>query len=268
MTATFGAPAPLPPDLGAALACARSRLGIFGANVLFYPETVSTNDAAAAIGVEGTLVLAGRQTAGRGRRGHTWFSPPGTGIYASVVLRPSRARIDPARATLLLTIAAGVALADGIEASTGLRADLKWPNDLYASRRKLGGILAEASTDAVVLGYGVNVNAEAYPADIADRATSLEVELGRPVDSSTVIVETVAALARRYDDLIEGRYDAILDAWRGRAPDARGATVTWSTPGRTHVGTTAGIDDHGALLVQVGERVDRIVGGEVTWVSV
>ena len=87
----------------------------------------------------------GQQTAGRGRRGHTWFSPPGSGLYVSVVLMPARARVDPMRATTLLTLAAGVALAEAVEAATGLRVDIKWPNDLLVGRRKLAGILAEAS---------------------------------------------------------------------------------------------------------------------------
>ena len=97
---------------------------------------------------EGLVVVADQQTAGRGRRGHTWFSPPGSGLYVSVVLAPAAARVDPARATTLLTLAAGVALAEGIEQATGLRVDLKWPNDLQMTRRKLGGILAESVVPA------------------------------------------------------------------------------------------------------------------------
>src|SRR6185436_9282527 len=100
-----------------------------------------------------------------------------------VVLTPGQAA-DAVRATALLTIAAGVALAEAIEVATGLPVDLKWPNDLYVSRRKLAGILAEASVagssiDAVVLGYGINIGPAAYPPDLANRATSLESELGR-----------------------------------------------------------------------------------------
>jgi len=155
--------APLPPELADAIERARPRLGRLGAPLLFFPTIGSTNDVAltrsaslssldgpgvraeeradAGARSEGLVVVADQQTAGRGRRGHTWFSPPGSGLYVSVVLAPATARVDPARATMLLTLAAGVALTEGIEAATGLRVDLKWPNDLQVSRRKLAGIL-------------------------------------------------------------------------------------------------------------------------------
>lgn len=215
--------------------------------------------------------MADEQTAGRGRRGRTWFSPPGSGLYVSVVLMPARARVDPTRATLLLTLAAGVALAEAIEAASGLAVDVKWPNDLQVSRRKLAGMLAEAagaepSGSAVVLGYGINVGPAAYPPELRERVTSLETELGRPVDRAPLLVETLAALARRYDDLLDGRFDVILDAWRARAPASMGARVEWTTASGPQSGVSAGIDDQGALLVRVGDRLERIMAGEVTWV--
>jgi len=280
--------APLPDELAAALASARPRLGRLGSRIVYFPVTGSTNDAAAAIAnnrtaaSEGAVVVADSQTAGRGRRGHEWFSPPGSGLYVSVVLRPGRAPdVARGRATKLLTLAAGVALVEAVEKATGLRVNLKWPNDLYIGRRKLAGILAEAagteSEDWVVLGYGINVGVALYPPEIGDRATSLESELGRHVDRALLLVESLASLARRYDDLIEGRFDAILDAWRARAPGSRGALVVFtrfaapaaSATGEAASGTasglTAGIDDEGALLVLVGDRIERIVAGEVTW---
>jgi BirA family transcriptional regulator, biotin operon repressor / biotin---[acetyl-CoA-carboxylase] ligase len=211
------------------------------------------------------VVVADAQTGGRGRRGHTWFSPPRSGLYVSVVVAPATSRVDPQRATMLLTLAAGVALAEGIEAATGLTVSLKWPNDLLVSRRKLAGILAENHSDTVVLGYGINVGATAFPPELGDRATSLESELGREIDRDQVLAATLAALERRYDDLVDGRFDAILDAWRRLAPGASGARVTWTTTAGTESGVTAGIDEHGALLVRVGDRIERIVSGEVNW---
>jgi BirA family transcriptional regulator, biotin operon repressor / biotin---[acetyl-CoA-carboxylase] ligase len=173
--------------------------------------------------------------------------------------------VDPARATTLLTLAAGVALAEGIERSTGLSPGLKWPNDLIVARRKVAGILAESFAAAVVLGYGINVGPMSYPPDLQDRATSLETELGRAIDRSLVCVETLAALARRYRDLVEGRFDVILDAWRRLAPSQVGARVSWETAHGTQAGITEGIDDVGALLVRSGDRIERIVAGEVNW---
>jgi BirA family biotin operon repressor/biotin-[acetyl-CoA-carboxylase] ligase len=267
----------LPPEFAAALERVRPRLGSLGSSIAFYPTIGSTNEVALARSAalsglpevsdtrEGLVVVADEQTAGRGRRGHTWFSPPGSGLYVSVVLTPARARVNPARATRLLTLGVGVALAEAIAASTGLRVDLKWPNDLYVARRKLAGILAEASGDAVVVGYGINVTATSFPPDLRDRATSLESELGRACDRPALLAETLAALETRYADLLEGRFDAILDAWRRRAPSANGARVTWITPGGPVSGVTAGIDDDGALLVRSGERTERIVAGELKW---
>ena len=211
------------------------------------------------------MVVADEQTAGRGRRGHAWFSPPGAGLYVSVVLAPATARIDPPRATMLLTLAAGVAIAEGIAAAAGLAAELKWPNDLVAGGRKLAGILAEGHGNIVVLGYGINVLATAFPPELRDRATSLESELGHPADRELVLDDTLAALSRRYDDLVDGRFDAILDAWRARAPKASGAHVRWTANGVTFDGVTQGIDDHGALLVQTGGRLERITSGEIQW---
>jgi BirA family biotin operon repressor/biotin-[acetyl-CoA-carboxylase] ligase len=216
------------------------------------------------------VVIAGEQTAGRGRRGHAWFSPPGSGLYVSVVLAPARARVDPARATTLLTLAAGVALAEAIEAATALRVAIKWPNDLVVSRRKLAGILAEGvpsagGVDAIILGYGINVAPAVYPPELGDRATSLESELGRTVDRAALCAETLLSLARRYADLLDGRFDAILDAWRTRAPGSRGARVVWQAASGPQAGLTAGIDERGALLVRVGDRIERIVAGEISW---
>lgn len=264
----------LPPDLSRAVELARPRLGRLGSSVLFFQSTCSTNDVALTLAAagdhEGAVIVADEQTAGRGRRGHVWFSPVESGLYVSVIVSPARARTTPGRALSLLTLATGVALAEGIEALTGLRATLKWPNDVLIGRRKLAGILAEASGarplgEAVVVGYGINVRSTAYPPDLGDRATSLEAELGRHVDRDQTFIETLAALGRRYQDLLDGRFGAILDAWRDRAPSAIGARVAWQTAAGEQSGVTAGIDGDGALLVQVGGRTERLIAGELTW---
>ena len=263
---------PLPDDLALAFEAARDRLPPLAERVLFFNSTGSTNDVALALAAagdaEGLVVLADEQTAGRGRQGRSWHSPPGSGLCVSIVLRPSRATTGDGRATRLVTLAAGVALAEAVEAVTGLRADIKWPNDLLVGRRKLAGILSESATSDlahVVVGYGLNVRVTALPPDVDIRATSLESELGRLVDKATLCVETIAAVARRYRDLVDGRFDAILDAWRERSPSSRGARVSWTTSSGIRSGVTDGIDDQGALLVRVADRVERIVGGELTW---
>jgi BirA family transcriptional regulator, biotin operon repressor / biotin---[acetyl-CoA-carboxylase] ligase len=269
-------PQPLPAELADALAERRQRLGVLGEPILFFDTIGSTNDVAgtlASSGVrEGAVVIADAQTAGRGRRGRAWFSPPAAGLYVSVVLAPGRARVSPERATALLTLAAGVALSEAVERVTGLAPAIKWPNDLLVDRRKLAGILAEgvaapasAGLQAVVLGYGINVSPAAYPRELASRVTSLETELGRSIDRAAVCAESLASLAARYHDLLEGRFDAILDAWRARSFGSRGAKVEWDTPAGTRTGVTEGIDDLGALLVRTSGSVERIVAGEVRW---
>lgn len=265
----------MPAELAEALDACRDRLGSTARRVVFFESIGSTNDVAASLAAEGvdegTVVIADAQTAGRGRRGRTWFSPPGAGLYVSVVLVPSRASV-PERAVSLLTIAAGVALAESVERVTGLAAAIKWPNDLIVERRKLAGILAEGVAQpnahglrAVVLGYGINVGAAAFPPDLADRVTALESELGRTIDRPMLCAESLASLTARYHDLHEGRFDAILDAWRGRAYGSRGAKVEWDSIDGVRTGVTEGIDDMGALLVRSEHGLERIVAGEVRW---
>lgn len=217
---------------------------------------------------EGWTVVAEEQTAGRGRRGRRWASPPGAGLYCSIVLRP---RVAPGGPLLpLLTLAAGVGLREGVRAATGLAAELKWPNDLVVGRRKLAGILAEgmglgAPDQAVVLGIGINVRSTAYPPDVAPRATSLEAELGRAVDRQVVLAEVLRAVGAAYEDLAAGRADAVRRRWEEASPTARGAAVTWETPEGPRRGRTAGLDTSGALLVDTPTGRERLVGGEVRW---
>lgn len=269
----------LPVDLAEALRQNAARLGPFGCRVTYFDQVESTNDIAARLAAqgaeEGTVVVAGSQTAGRGHRGREWFSPPGAGLYVSVVLRPARPdAADERRVASLITMTSGVALAEAVLAATGLPVELKWPNDLVIGRpwRKLAGILAEASTTSgrleyVILGFGINIRAARYPMALGDRATSLEVEAGRSVDAWPVLVEALAALAARYAELRRGGSSALLDRWRTFAPGTRGGIVEWRSGGGPQRGIAEGIDDEGALLVRVGSRIERLVAGEVNWVT-
>jgi BirA family transcriptional regulator, biotin operon repressor / biotin---[acetyl-CoA-carboxylase] ligase len=253
----------LPEEFGSALLLASQRIGIFARQVLWYPEVGSTNDIAGTLADrgadEGLVVIADRQTAGRGRLGRSWASPPGAGIYASAVLRPSPA------AAALLTIAAGVAVAEGIAAATGLSPHVKWPNDVQLHGRKLAGILAEGAVNHVILGVGINVQSASYPPDVAPRATSIEAELGRPVDRGLVLAECLAALAVRYRALQDGHGRSVIDSWRRRAAPILGRRVEWESAGKRQTGLAENIDDDGALIVRVGAETLRIKSGEVRW---
>ena len=233
-------------------------------DVVWYETVPSTNDLALRAAERGapdwTVIAAEQQTAGRGRLGRTWVSPAGSGLYVSVVLRPSPL------VTPLLTIAAGVALADGIETSTGLGVVLKWPNDLQVNGRKLAGILAEAGAGHVVVGFGINLLPAAYPPDIAARATSIEGELGRAIDRTAVLNDCLDALAARVGALERGDGAAVVDAWRGRAAATLNRTVEWQGAHGRLRGVAEDIDASGALLVRTTTGRERIISGEVQWI--
>jgi BirA family biotin operon repressor/biotin-[acetyl-CoA-carboxylase] ligase len=244
-----------------------ARLGMFAGDVTWYPEIGSTNDVALRLAergaADGTVVGADLQTAGRGRQGRAWSSPPGAGLYVSAILRPSAA-IAP-----LLTIAAGVSVAEGIREATGLTTDLKWPNDVYAGGRKVAGILAESGmSDArlnhVVLGFGINVNRASYPPEVAARATSIEHELGRPIDRGLVLASCLSALTVRYRQLQMAPH-AVLDAWRSYAVSMLNRRVECTVGLRSVAGVAEDIDERGALVVRVGDEIVRVISGEVVW---
>jgi BirA family biotin operon repressor/biotin-[acetyl-CoA-carboxylase] ligase len=263
---------PLPADLDAALEAARARLAGYAA-LRYVNETDSTNDLAlmlAAAGApEGTSVLAGAQRRGRGRRGREWFSPPGTGLYLSMIVRPD----EPDRATPLMTLAAGVAAVLGVRAATALQLELKWPNDLVIGRpwRKLGGILCETSgtgsrVDAIVVGIGINLATAAYPREIAHRATAIETELGRPIERASVVVALLAAVHDMTSRLRAHGDEAIRNEWREFAKAGlSGAGVRWTDTRGERRGRARGIDLDGALLVDVDGTQERVIAGELVW---
>lgn len=235
-------------------------------DVRWYESVPSTMDVAAALAADGAphgvVVAAQQQTAGRGRRGAPWQSPPGAGLYFSLIARPAS---HAPNELSLITLAAGVGVRDGISAATGLAADLKWPNDLLVNRRKLSGILAEGhalgtAAQAVVIGVGVNLEPAAYPPEVSSRATSLEGELGRAIDRDHVFAAILRALCDRLA-AVDAKPGDILQAWRAASPSAVGTGVEW----QGHRGVTAGIDDSGALLVKTSTGVERIIAGDIRW---
>jgi BirA family biotin operon repressor/biotin-[acetyl-CoA-carboxylase] ligase len=264
----------VPADVRSEMIRAAASLGVFGRRLHWLTTTGSTNDVAtrlAELGAEeGTVVAAEAQTAGRGRLGRVWFSPPGAGLYVSIILRPSGDFSREANPSALLTLASGVAIAEGIRASTGLPAEIKWPNDVMIGKRKLAGVLAEGAAQAgvlqqIVLGFGLNLRAAAYPPALADKATSIELETSRPPDRGLIFVQVLGAFAARYGDLQASRFDAILSAWRRLAPSLPSSWVEWDSPGGVVRGRAEDIDQQGALLVRVGGKVERLIAGEVRW---
>jgi BirA family biotin operon repressor/biotin-[acetyl-CoA-carboxylase] ligase len=258
-----------------ALAATAAERGVFGARFNYHDEVESTNDLAMRAAErgepEGTVFVAGAQTAGRGRLGRTWFSPPGAGLYVSTIVR--RPALAP-----WITLAGGVAVADGIRAATGLPVEIKWPNDVVAvsgavfrARRKLAGVLAEAVSDGqhvqhIVLGYGINLLQAAFPPELADRATSVESELGRTIDAGAVLAQTLVALNRATMEIERSGPAALLARWLTLAPSATGSRIEWDGPdGVTFEGVTAGLAPDGALLARTATGIDRILSGDIRW---
>jgi len=264
----------LPADLAAALARCGDELGPF-AVLRYMAEVDSTNDAALTVALagasEGASVLAGRQRAGRGRRGRVWFSPAGAGIYLSILVRPPEAQLS----LPLVTLGAGVAVANAVRRMSGLPVELKWPNDIVIGRpwRKLGGLLCEAASvgtrvEAIVVGVGLNLTPTSYPPELSDRASSIEIELGRPVDAAGLVVEILKQMKLVIAHLHNGEVEVIRGNWRDLgAVGLGGAAVRWRDGDQTHRGRARDIDSDGALVVEVGGRRERLVAGEVLWES-
>lgn len=200
---------------------------------------------------EGTLIVADRQTAGRGRHGRSWASEPGVGLYFSLVLRPRR----PAPQMLALTLAAGVGLARGIGEFCGLTCDIRWPNDVMLEGRKLAGILVEAETEngvleRAILGVGVNVNQERMPAEIAPIAISLREATGAEYVREALLETILGRLEQAYVMLLESGPEAVLAAFRRISTWTQGKGVAVEGLERPMSGVTAGLSPEGWLLLR------------------
>ncbi len=245
------------------------RCRLLGRKVHLFQVVDSTNTVAyrrALKGAEeGEVFLAESQTGGRGRMGRSWSSPAGLNLYLSVLLRP---QLPPAKVPLI-TLMAAVASAEAVEEATGLRPEIKWPNDLLLRGRKLGGILAEAASEAdliafLVLGIGINVNALArdFPEDVRGVATSLRQELGREVDRVEVIRALLERLEAWYVRLLEGDAQGVIQTWEELAR-VRGRLVEVAFMGDRVRGEVQGVDEDGALLLREGGRERRVVAGDL-----
>ena len=235
-----------------------------GRRIVYRASIPSTQDLArkeAEAGApEGTAVLADEQTAGRGRLGRSWASPPGTNIYVTLVARP---RIEALRP---LSIIAPLAAAQAVEETTGLSPQIKWPNDVLLNERKLAGVLidtevsgSEVEYSLVGIGLNVNLDVERIP-EIADIATSLKRELGRQVSREAVL----AALLNRFEALYVDSGPAVLEAWRARLQTlGRHVRVTFGE--QVEEGLAEDVDAEGSLILRRadGSRV-TIAAGEVT----
>jgi BirA family biotin operon repressor/biotin-[acetyl-CoA-carboxylase] ligase len=244
---------------------------LFGRALRYYDEIESTNAEAKSLAAdgapEGTVIVAECQTAGRGRLGRRWTSPAGKGLLFSVILRPDLPMSD----AHLLTLVAATAAAEAIETQTGIAVRIKWPNDLYVDDRKLGGILTEVSgeqdeIDWVIVGIGINVNTEygELPVPLRRTAASLKMAGGQLIDRSELLARILLSVEASYVATLRSGFGSALESYRCRDYLSR-RTVSVQTREGPVIGEAVGIDDRGALLLQLPHRhVRRFYAGDVT----
>lgn len=240
-----------------------------GNKVVYFEVTDSTNIQAKRLGEEGwphgTLVVAGRQEAGRGRRGRTWESPGHTGVFMTVLLRPS---FLPGQASML-TIVAAMAVTKAVRVKYGLDVQIKWPNDIVLNGRKICGILTEMNTEIdainyVVIGIGINVSNERFGDDTAKVATSLRIEGGGEIRRAELIWAVWEAFEAYYGIFIKtGDLQGIKHEYDGYLVniDRQVRVLDQKEP---FTGTARGITAHGELIVETDEGIKRVSSGEVS----
>ena len=261
----------IPADISPAVIEATLRTRVIARPLEVVAEIGSTNDAVMGAGragrAEGLAILADRQTAGRGRRGRSWASPAGVGLYTSVLLRP---QLTPAKMPLL-TLVAGLGVAEAVEEIAGVATRLKWPNDVLVEGRKVAGILAEmASVDEqvghIVIGIGINVNhgPQDLPEELFPAATSLSLVTGSRIPRGELAAALYNGLDRWYQIFRQRQIEAILAAGRersatlGRPVDVLADEERWQ-------GLAVDLDADGALLVrEEGGELRRVVASDVS----
>jgi len=226
----------------------------FSKRIHHFFKTDSTNRVAMELGHQGELhaaiVVAEEQTAGRGRSGRSWHSEKSSGVYMSVLLRP---QLTPVQAPAL-TLAAGLAARDAIAEQTGLKPDLRWPNDVLLNGRKVCGVLTEMYAEPdrmkfVVTGFGINVNHSKMPVEISRLATSLLIETGRPQSRLELVSRLLRRFETYYNQLQNAGAAPIVARFSEVSSFASGKRVRVTAGDMTFTGTTAGLDPTGLLRV-------------------
>ena len=247
----------------------RLKGSLFGKRIFHFFRTDSTNRVALELGhagePEGAVVLAEEQTAGRGRGGRAWHSERATGIYVTLLLRP---KLAPVQAPLL-TMMAGLSAHSAVQALTGLEVDLKWPNDLLVRGRKLGGILTEMHAEPgqirfVIVGIGLNVNQQKFPGELANLATSLRAETGKPQSRMELLVRLLHEFESDYNRFLREGVATVVARFESVSSYARGKRVRVTNGTESYVGTTAGLGPEGLLQVERdGGQLMTVIAGDV-----
>lgn len=221
---------------------------------------------------EGTVVVADTQSGGKGRLGRTWVSPAGVNLYCSTILRPS----VPAALAPQMNLVAAVAVAEAIVEVCGIMPTIKWPNDVLLKGKKVCGILSEMQNSqtsaetlkAIVVGIGVNLNArpDAFPEELREKASSLLLSTGKPVERGVFAASLLTHLEQSYFLWVQDGFAGMRSAWERYASDLIGKQIAVAAPEGAVSGTVLGLDTDGALLVreQSTNAPRRILAGDVT----
>jgi BirA family biotin operon repressor/biotin-[acetyl-CoA-carboxylase] ligase len=245
----------------------------FAKRIHHFFKVDSTNAVAVRLGHEGephgALVIAEEQVAGRGQAGRAWHSEKSSGIYVTVLLRPE---IPPMEAPLI-TLMTGLAVHAAIAEQTGLKTDIRWPNDVLLGGKKVCGILTEMHAEPgrvhfVVVGIGLNVNNETLPKELAAVATSLRIEGGRAVSRIELLAKLLRHLERDYNQFVREGAAQALRRFAEVSSFAEGRRVRIANGRESFTGTTAGLEPNGMLRVKRDDgRMEAVISGRVTEVE-
>lgn len=243
------------------------RRGRFGQSVYAY-EVVDTtqriaHELAQNDAQEGTLIISEEQTAGRGQLGRSWHNPSHVNIAASIILRPEL----PIRDASKLTLMAASAFARALQ-KRDIPVKIKWPNDLLLNGKKVGGILTEMQTEgeriqAVILGFGMNVNSELIPPELIHRATSIKLETGIIHRRSELLAYLLEELEKEYDVFLQSGFAPIQQNWLNYAAYLN-QFITLTASNSIKEGIMRGISEEGALLLEQNKKVESIYSAEIS----
>lgn len=246
---------------------------IIGKRMRYFEHTPSTNSVGKQIcsegdpaKVHGTVIIAEEQTGGVGRMGRAWISPAG-GIWITILLKPK----VPIDHVFMITMAGAVAVARAIRKEFELGALIKWPNDIYIGKKKIGGLLLEISAEAdtvhyCLLGIGIDVNnpVKDFAADLQRDITSVSTEVGHDVDRASFLARILREFENRFQLVESGEYDAIAQEWKSLSATLENRVLI-RTPKNTFEGEAIDIDEFGALIVRKDNgKLERVIAGDCT----
>ena len=243
---------------------------LLGKQIVHFYDTSSTNNEAKRLAAdeaaEGTIVVSEAQTLGRGRLNRGWFSPPGGGVWVSVILRPPFPPQEAPKCTLM----AAVATVEAIREASGLTCGIKWPNDILWQGRKLVGILTEMSAEMdainfVVLGIGINVSLQKndFPEELRNIGASISMGAGREVSRVEVLQKLLERLEYWYEVVKKEGFEPVLKAWR-RESITLGQPVRVLAGEETYDGVAEELAEDGSLLVRTENDLRRVLAGDVS----